>query len=198
MQAIGELLQKALFHFEKKEYDEAGKVLDELLSANPEFHRGWFLMGVIYEETGRSAEAEECYRKGGNLFNMWFRLAIQLEENDPERALSYYDRVLQGYQQNNLVWFNKGLIHEKAGRTGEAGKCFRNLTPAREILSRVIVPVGFMGFLIGGAIAMLRRGNTAMALLVALGAAFCLFWLKRDAGTAVQMFLKKRKYGKIT
>lgn len=194
MQSIGELLEKTLLHFEKKEYDEAEKLVDELLAANPDFHRGWFLKGVILEETGRSAEAGKCYDKGGNLFNMWFRLALQLEESDPERALSYYDRVLQGDQKHNMVWLNKGLLYEKMGRTGEAGKCFRNLAPAREILSRIIVPVGFMAFLIGGTIAMFQRGNRTMSLIVAGAAVFCFFWLRRDAGTAVTMFLKKSKY----
>lgn len=173
---------------------KAGKLVDELLASNPEFHRGWFLKGVILEETGRSAEAEKCYQKAGNIFNMWFRLALQLEESDPEKALSYYDRVLQGDQRHNMVWLNKGLLYEKMGRTGEAGKCFRSLVPAREILSRIIVPVGFMAFLIGGAIAMFQRGNRTMSLLVAAAAVFCLLWLKRDAGTAVKMLLKKRQY----
>ena len=61
MQSIGQLLEEALLHFEKKEYVKAGKLVDELLASNPEFHRGWFLKGVILEETGRPAEAEKCY-----------------------------------------------------------------------------------------------------------------------------------------
>lgn len=101
--------------------------------------------------------------------------------------------MLQGDQRHNLVWLNKGLLCEKAGRTGEAGKCFRNLVPAREILSSIIVPVGFMAFLIGGAITMFQRGNRTMSLLVAAAAVFCLLWLERDAGTAVKMLLKKRQ-----
>lgn len=56
----------------------------------------------------------------------------------------------------------------------------------REILSRIIIPSGFMVFLIVGAVMMIKRGEIALSLVVIASAVFCMFWLKRDAGQAVQ------------
>ncbi len=196
MKAIGDLLQNSLVHFENRDYREAEAAINELIDANPDFHRGWFLKGVILEETGRVKKAEECYQKAGNIYNMWFRLALQVQDKDPERALPYYDRVLEADRYSNQALYNKGLIYERLGRPDEAGAAFVKISPFREVLSRIVIPVGFMGFLIGSGITMTQRGERAMSLLVFAAAIFCFIWMKRDAGTAMQMVLKKRKYSR--
>jgi tetratricopeptide (TPR) repeat protein len=194
MEPVGKLLEKIITHYEKKEYDSAGKAADELLAAYPDFHRAQFLKAVILEETGRANEAEKYYSKAGNKFTLWARLALQLHDVDPQRALTYYDRVSNIDPQNNLIWFNLGNLYEKMGRIDEARACFRNLSPMKEILSRIFIPLGFMILLVSGAVMMIDRGEKALASLVAASAIFCLFWLKRDAGKAVQMAVKKNKY----
>ncbi|HXY55363.1 MAG TPA: tetratricopeptide repeat protein [Nitrospirota bacterium] len=194
MEPIGKLLEKIITHYEKRDYGTAEKAADALLATHPDLHRAQFLKAVILEETGRADEAEMHYAKAGNKFTLWVRLALQLHDVDPERALTYYDRVSRIDPQNNLVWFNLGSLYEKMGRIDKARACFRNLSPAREILSRIFIPLGFMIFLVSGAIMMIHRGEKALASLVAASAVFCLFWLKRDAGKAVQMAVKKNKY----
>jgi tetratricopeptide (TPR) repeat protein len=194
MDSIRKLLEKILKYYEKKEYDGAEKAVDELLASHPDFHRAQFLKAVILEETGRSDEAEKHYAKAGNKFTLWLRLALQLHTVDPERALIYYERVSKMDPQNNLVWFNLGNLYEKMRRFDEARLCFRNLSPVKEIASRIFIPLGFMIFLVGGAILMIQRGEKALASLVIASAIFCLFWLKRDGGMAVQMLGKKNKY----
>lgn len=87
MQSIGQLLEEALLHFEKKEYVKAGKLVDELLASNPEFHRGWFLKGVILEETGRPAEAEKCYRRRGTFLTCGSASRFNLRKGSGEGAL---------------------------------------------------------------------------------------------------------------
>ena len=193
MESAGKLLENILTHYEKKEYGPAEKLVDALLSANPDFHRGLFLKGVILEETGRSAEARKYYEKAGNLFTLFIRLAMQLQETDPQRAIGYYEKVAQMDPRNNMIWLKKGLLYEKMGKPGEAKTSYKNLSPAKEILSRIVIPAGFMIFLIAGAVAMIERGEKGLAAIVIASAVFCLFWLKRDAGTAVQMVLKKKK-----
>jgi len=194
MESIGKLLESALEHYEKKEYGEAEKLVDQLLEGNPNFHRGWFLKGIILEETGRTEEAEKYMQKAGNVFTLMFRLALQLQDADAKRALIYYDKLAQMDPHNNMVWFNRGLIYEKLGNRTEARASFRNLDPAREIISRIIVPLLFMLFLLGGGIAMMTKGDKALASLVLASAAFCVFWLKRDIGKALQMLSKKKQY----
>jgi len=194
MESIGKLLEKAIIHYEKKEYSDAQKAIDELLSSHPDFHRAQFLKAVILEETGRSVEAEKHYDKAGNKFTLWVRLAMQLQDADPERAITYYERTSKMDPQNNLIWFNLGSLYEKMRRFDEARICFRNLSPVREIASRIFIPLGFMIFLAAGAILMIQRGEKALASLVIASAVFCLIWLKRDGGKAVQMLVKKNKY----
>jgi tetratricopeptide (TPR) repeat protein len=194
MESIGKLLEKVIMLYEKKEYDGAEKAVDELLASHPDFHRAQFLKAVILEETGRSDEAEKHYAKAGNKFTLWIRLALTLHDVDPERAITYYERVSKMDPQNNLVWFNLGNLYEKMHRFDEARLCFRNLSPVKEIASRIFIPLGFMIFLVGGAILMIQRGEKVLASLVIASAVFCLVWLKRDGGKALQMLGKKNKY----
>jgi tetratricopeptide (TPR) repeat protein len=194
MEAVGKLLENILMHYEQKEYVSAEKLLDDLLVFQPNFHRAWFLKGVILEETGRTVEAGKYYEKAGNCFTLWFRLAMQLQEVDPLRAMAYFDKVSGMDKKNNMIWFYKGMLSERLGNLDEARSCFRNLSVLREIFSRIIIPSGFMVFLIIGAVMMIKRGEKALSLIVIASAIFCTCWLKRDAGTAVQMLVKKNQY----
>ena len=181
-------------HYEKKEYASAEKLVNDLIEIDPKFHRAWFLKGIIFEETGRPDEAGEFFAKSGNVFTLMFRLALQLQNSDPQRALSYFDRLTEMDPENNLVWLNRGLLLEQAGRRGEAAESFKHLSPGREILSRVFVPLLFMFFLAGGGIVMFMKGDKTLSLLVMASAVFCFFWLKRDAPKTLQMISKKRQY----
>ena len=194
MESMSKALEKALSYYEKKEYAAAEKSVDELIASYPDFQHGQFLKAVIMEETGRSPEAEKHYEKAGNRFTLWYRLAMQLQDADPERSLVYYKRVSAMDPQNNAIWFNLGGLYEKMGRIDEARRCYRNLAPAKEVVARILIPLGFIIFLVSGAIAMAQRGDKGLVAVVVLSAIFCLFWLKRDGGRAVQMIMKKRKY----
>ncbi|MGE5893168.1 MAG: tetratricopeptide repeat protein [bacterium] len=194
MKSMWEKMQKALGHFERKEYDQARKLVNELLDEHPDMQQAWFIKGVILQETGRSEQAGECYSKAGNLSNLWFRLALQVKDKDPERAVTYFDRILRVDEKNNLALLNKGLLLEKLHRLDEARACFRKMTFGREIVSRIFIPLGFMILLLSGAVAMIQRGEKALSLLVIASAVFCLFWLKRDAGPVIKMIVKKNKY----
>lgn len=194
MESLRKTLEQSLQFYEKKEYDNAEKAVDEMLAAYPDFNRALFLKAVIFEETGRAGEAEEYYRKAGSSFLLWLRLAMQLEEKDPERALRYFEKVNKTDEQNNIVWLSMGTIYEKLGRPDEARKCFARISLKREIITKLLSPVGFLIIMVTGAIAMLRRGNTALASLVIASGIVCLFWLKRDGGRALQMMRKKNKY----
>jgi tetratricopeptide (TPR) repeat protein len=194
VESIGKALEKTLSHYEKKEYAAAEKAVDELIASNPEFHRGQFLKAVILEETGRASEAERHYDKAGNRFTLWCRLAAQLRTVDPERAITYYERVSKMDPQNNMIWFDLGNLYETRGMRDQARSCFRNLQPVKEVLSRIFIPLGFMIFLASGAVMMIQRGEKGLTAVVIASAIFCVFWLKRDGGKALQMVMKKRQY----
>ncbi len=194
MQAIGKLFEIAIAYYEKKEYKEADRSVDELLALHPDFQRGHFIKAVILEETGKTSKAEEHYAKCGNRYTLWFRLASQLESVDPQRALQYYERVSQYDTQNNMLWFNLGSLFERMGRKEDAGKCFGKMQMLREVLSRVLIPLGFLIIMVTGARLMLLKGDYGLSAVVVASAIFCIFWLKRDGGKALQMMRKKRQY----
>ncbi len=196
MESISKLLNMILGHYEKKEYDAAEKAVDMLLVSHPDFHRGQFMKAVILEETGRGDAAEQHYARSGNRYTLWSRLAVQLHDIDPNRALIYYERVTKADPQNNLLWYGLGELYEKMGRPDDARECYRNLSPVKEVLSKILIPLGFMIFLLSGAIAMIQRGERGLAAVVIASAIFCVFWLKRDAGKSVNMIIKKYKASK--
>ena len=187
------LLEKALFFYERKEYEDAEKALNTLLSAAPDFHRGWFLKGIILEETGRADKAEECFVKSSNAHTLMVRLALQLQEKDPERARIYFDRVLQRDPGNNFMHYQNGLLYESLGKPEKAAESFRRISVLREIMSRIFIPGGFLIFLLAGAAAMFQRGEHVLSWIVLASALFCLVWMRRDSGLAIKMLLKKRK-----
>jgi tetratricopeptide (TPR) repeat protein len=196
MESISRLLNQVLGYYEKKEYDAAEKAVDMLLVSHPDFHRGQFMKAVILEETGRADAAEQHYALSGNRYTLWSRLAVQLHDIDPGRALIYYERVTKADPQNNLLWFGLGELYEKMGRPDDAKQCYRNLSPVKEVLSRIFIPLGFMIFLISGGAMMIQRGERGLAAVVIASAVFCVFWLKRDAGKAIKMIVKKSKANK--
>lgn len=194
LKQIDALLEKTLFYYERKEYAAAEKVVADLLAAAPDFHRGWFLKGVILEETGRADQAEECFVKSSNAHTLMVRLALQLQEKDPERAAGYFDRVLEYDPGNNYMQYQRGLLYEKLGNAAEAAKSFRNISALKEITSRIFIPVGFFIFLLSGAVAMFHRGERVLMWVVVASALFCLVWMRRDSGLAIKMLIKKQKF----
>ena len=196
MASIEKLLKEILTQYEKKSYEAAEKAADELIAAHPDFPRGQFLKAVILDETGRAAQAEEHYARAENRYTLWSRLALQLHDIDPGRALVYYERVIKADPENNTIRFMLGSLYEKMGRTNEARSCFQGLQPVREALSRILIPLGFLIIMISGAIIMSKRGDRALAFFLVLSAGVCLLWLKRDGGKAMRMWIKKKQYQK--
>jgi tetratricopeptide (TPR) repeat protein len=194
MESIKKLMDGILSHYEKKEYAAAMELVDDLLAMEPTYQKAWFLRGAILEETGKRAEAEKQYEKAGDLFTMWIRTAMQLQEVDPERALVYYGRVIESDPTFNPALLNKGLICEKMGKLDEARACFRRLSPGKELFSKVVTPTGFMALLLGSGLMLVHRGDWVIAMFSFVSALVCFFWLKRDAGMAIKMLTKKMKY----
>jgi tetratricopeptide (TPR) repeat protein len=194
VEPIRKALEQALSHYEKKQYADAERGADSLLEAYPDFNRALFLKAVILEETGRSGEADQFYRKAGPLFSLWFRLALQLQKIDPERALKYFEKVSSTDPEDNLIWYSMGNIYERLGKLDEAKKCFQRISLQREIVSRLLSPLGFFIIMVAGSVAMLKHGDKVLSSLVILSAIVCLFWLKRDGRRALEMMRKRNKY----
>jgi hypothetical protein len=194
MESLRKTLEQTLQFYEKKDYDNAEKGADRMLVAVPDFPRAQFLKAVILDETGRPDKAEEYYRKAGSTSLLWLRLALQLQEVDPERALRYFNKVKERETGNNLVLYSLGNVYERLGRLDEARKSFNNISLTKEVVSKLLSPLGFLVVMVAGSLAMFSRGNAGLGSLVALSGIVCLLWLKRDGGRVLQMMWKKRKY----
>ena len=194
MESLRTTLEKTLQYYEKKDYKNAEKGADEMLAGNPDFPRALFLKAVILDETGRSDKAEDYYRKSGSASLLWLRLALQLQESDPERALRYFTKAKEIDAENNLISFSMGRIYERLGRPEEARKCFNNISLMKEIISKLLSPLGFLIIMIAGSIAMIKRGDLGLGSLVVISGIVCLAWLKRDGGRVIRMIQKKKKY----
>ncbi len=194
MESLRKTLEKTLLFYENKDFDNAEKGADLMLEANPEFTRALFLKAVILDETGRTDKAEEYYRKAGSTSLLWLRLALQLRESDPERALRYFNKVKEIDSENNLIWFSMGELYEKLKRPDQARKCFNNISLMKEIASKLLSPLGFLIIMVAVSIAMFKRGYLGLGSLMVLSGIVCLVWLKRDGGRVIQMMLRKKKY----
>ena len=194
MASLKKALDKALAHYERKEYAEAERGADIMVEEFPDFTHGQFLKAVILEETGRTEQAQEYYRKAGKLFLMWTRLAMKLQDIDPERAIVYFEKARSLDSGNNQLIYSLGLAYEKTGRTAEARKCFQTINMQREVITRLLSPFGFLIIMLAGTVAMVNRRDFVLASLVAASAVICLLWLKRDGGLVLRMMKKKASY----
>jgi tetratricopeptide (TPR) repeat protein len=195
MASPGKLLEKILSYYEKKEYAEAEKGIDAMLGLYPGLNRALFLKAVVLEETGRREDAERYYREAGPSYTLMLRLAMQLQDVDPRRALVYFEKAGAADQGNNAVLLGMGTAYEKLGMAEEAGKCFGRLSLAREIFSKLLIPVCFLLMMVVGAVMLLQRGENALAGLVVVSAIVCLFWLRRDGKTALKLIRRKSGSG---
>jgi tetratricopeptide (TPR) repeat protein len=194
MESIKMLLESTLSSYEKKEYEKAEKGVDEMRAKHPDLNQALFLKAVILEETGRAKEAEEYYKKAGSSYTLWLRLALQLQEKDPARSLIYFKKTSEMDPENNMIWFELGAVQEKLGRANDAKKSYANISLKREIITKLLSPLGFLIIMVAGSIAMFQRGNFALGSLVVVSGIVCLLWLKRDGGKVLQMMKKKKKF----
>ncbi len=194
MSSLSKAFDKALSHYEKKEYADAERGADAILEAYPDFRSAVFLKAVILDEMGKSSEADQYYLKAGPLFSLWIRLALQLQEADPARALRYFEKSRSLDSENNLIWYGMGSSYERLGRLDEAKKCFQKMSLRREVVSKLLPPLGFLIIMSTGSVAMFKHGDRTLASLVVLSAVVCLLWLKREGGRLVEMMKKQFRY----
>jgi tetratricopeptide (TPR) repeat protein len=55
----------------------------------------------------------------------WFAQALELEDTNPDEALSAYRRAAEQQPDNSGAWINWGRLLHALGRTGEAAEVYR-------------------------------------------------------------------------
>ncbi|HIJ60559.1 MAG TPA: hypothetical protein HPP56_08105 [Nitrospirae bacterium] len=191
MRDINEYFVKALQSYKQKDYEEVEFIIEKILNMDNQFEKAIFLKGVILYEKGKIKEADKLFQTFTNLSVWWLRLGLELEKTDEERAINCYNKALSINPTDNYTLLKKGLLMEKKGNYSESTKCFKAINPMRELLSRVIIPFGFMCLLSVGAFMLISKGENGLSFVVIISAIFCLSWLKRDAGNVLKMIYKK-------
>ena len=82
------LVNVAVANIQKKDFKEAEKVFDELMTAHPKYSMNYLTRGAMYTEKGDTVKALADYDK-----------AISM---DPYYAPAYGNRAILHYQMNNM------------------------------------------------------------------------------------------------
>ncbi|MBW1760588.1 MAG: tetratricopeptide repeat protein [Deltaproteobacteria bacterium] len=101
--------------------DEAKRILEQALDADPNDARAWLDVGLAHEETGDFAAAEKSYRRAteidGNFAEAFNNLGVLLREGGKlAEATTMLERAVALDPQLTAARFNLGLAYEEQGK----------------------------------------------------------------------------------
>jgi len=108
-----------------KQHERATQLLETLLLANPEHPRAWRIVGFLYAEKNRYAEAIDAFERAlalsaedaATLFNLGFALQKVGRHEDAIRRLA---RAVEMNPALDRAWYGLGLSLIHCGRFQEA------------------------------------------------------------------------------
>ena len=110
---------------------EAKSLLVNLKKKNPQSHRTYFYIGIVFEYKGMFEEAIECYKKAFEInptfdwaLNNWGYVLVTLGEYD--NAIEKFNKVLQMNNGEFRTFLNLSIVYELQNKN----------TEAREVLKR--------------------------------------------------------------
>lgn len=117
------LVSKAEAAIDRKDYAAAEAALKQVVASDPKNHRAWFDLGFVYNETGRTAEAIEAYRKSveanPTVFESSLNLGVLLARaKDPEaekylRAATQLKPSARPQEAHARAWLTLGHVLER-------------------------------------------------------------------------------------
>lgn len=96
-----------------------------------------------YEKTIKTADEGlnlGCYDSGVSLLINKGLAYLYLEKHD--KALDIYDEALKQYPNNYLLWYNKGFVLEKKGKTKEAVEAYKKTITFNPIYAKPHLQLG--------------------------------------------------------
>jgi tetratricopeptide (TPR) repeat protein len=113
---------------DKKDYAAAESLLQPAVRLDPQDYRAWFDLGVLYNETGRKAEAIAAYRKSvaadPRIFEATFNLGLMLAQaHDPEaekwlRTATQLTPTGKPAEGRARAWLSLGRVLEASDPAG--------------------------------------------------------------------------------
>ena len=119
------LVNRAMAHIELEQYDEAAKILDGVVKANPTMARALFQQARIFMKRGQLDLAENNFRQVLAQFPR-DRISLQLLgelckiKRDYNGAVECYSKILAIDPEDLGAHYNLMLVYRKLGRTDEA------------------------------------------------------------------------------
>lgn len=144
---------------EDEKYEEAIKLLQEILGKRPDETNTIYLLGICYEKVGKTKEAKKLFEKvverKPNFAPVNFKLAvIYHREGNKDNALKYYRKTVELDKTNWVAFYDAGiLLFEK----GETDKAIEYLKAANKINPKDAPTIEYMGM------CYLKKGENAKA-----------------------------------
>lgn len=118
-----ERLDEALTAHAEGRIDEAVEGYENVLEDDPGNQYAHYNLGLVHQQAGRSAEAENEYRAAirtdPNFASALFNLAILRTESDPDEAEELYRTVLTVQPENASAHLNLGFLLIEQGEDDE-------------------------------------------------------------------------------
>jgi tetratricopeptide (TPR) repeat protein len=128
--------QLGQFYDEHQQTDKALALYREALNNDPSNATYFESIGLIHQKLGETDEAEKSFLKSHELQENYLtcnRLGIfYYQEEDYEKAITYYQKAISLNETDAVLWGNLGLAYEKQGNVVEAEKSYLesiNLNP---------------------------------------------------------------------
>ncbi|GAK54714.1 WD-40 repeat protein [Candidatus Moduliflexus flocculans] len=125
--ATQQIAQQFIALFEGK--NDLLSFCQKLLEGNPNQPHAWFLLGSVFDASGKSDEAISAFQKVVEMKpdyeNAWFRLGNAFfHQQKWDEAITSYKEQLDRTPQNESAWMMYGYAFWKAGKLDEAATAF--------------------------------------------------------------------------
>lgn len=134
-------LNYAYFHYNRGRYDEAARLIEQLIQWTPDHAQALAALGGVYVAMGRNVDAENVSRRSCSLKPIracYVNLGIALQrERRTEEAIAAYESALAIGPPNTMLFLNLADAHTYAGRNDEGRNYFRRAIASAEERLRI-------------------------------------------------------------
>jgi tetratricopeptide (TPR) repeat protein len=134
-------LNYAVFHYNRGRYDEAARLIEQLIQWTPDHSQALAALGGVYVAMGRNVDAENVSRRSCSLKPIracYVNLGIALQrQRRTDEAIAAYESALAIGPPNTMLFLNLADAHTYAGRNVEARNYFQRAIASAEERLRI-------------------------------------------------------------
>jgi len=134
-------LNYAYLHYNRGRYDEAARLIEQLIQWTPDHAQALAALGGVYVAMGRDVDAENVSRRSCSLKPIracYVNLGIALQrQRRTEEAIAAYESALAIGLPNTILFLNLADAHAYAGKNVEARNYFRPAIASAEERLRI-------------------------------------------------------------